>query len=1028
MKVASLLLACAAAVSAQRSPTRDSFPPPARAMQGEILDVTTALGSSRQARWTPIARSSEVTISSLEAVSRQSAPQTVTYTCDPSINTVPGVCTTLNTTISALYSKVFTNAGANIYITFGDTDLGLSHFLGGLISYSDFRNALQSQATDAADTTAFNSSVPANNPINTNYSVFVTNAAARALGFAPTTGIQPDGTRCSLGNSGCYDAVITISSGVQAAGNFYFRTGAIAFNQYDFYTVVEHETDEILGTGSCAFDACGGKAFAPADLFRYQSNGSRSFGAGNNSSCSFSNSGNACFSIDGIQMLQQYNNINNGQDAGDWLTNCINPLVQDAAACPGVGNVDISAAAEIKLLDVVGFTLVSNAPVSVTTKVTSDTTGIVNGTCSTPPLVTSFTAQSAKVWLYFLVTGANIGDSALIDFVRPDGVINASFQSSVSVLGANGAVCFSPGMSISGTSAASFPGTWTIRVYWNDSAAPLFTINFTLSDASCTYSLSSNGQAFTASGGSATLGITAPQGCAWTISGSPGWAYFTANSGSGSGNVSYQVAANSSVDRSATITVAGLPFTIEQEAAFLSGLSLIGSIPHIAAEELWTTTFTFVNKGAASVQARFSMFGETGSALQLPLVFPQQPSLGTLVGSSIDRTLAPNASLVITTAGPTNVPVQVGSAQLGATGTLDGFAIFHSIPGAQEAVVPLETRNARSYLLPYDNTNGAVLAMAIANVSAQAATIPVIIRDDTGAQIGTDSISLAGNGHTSFVAPDRYPGTANGRGTLEFDPPLGGQISVLGIRFTPFGNTNTLTTIPVLANVGTTGGTMAHLAVANGWKTTFVLVNAGSAAAQAHLDFFDNNGNPLPLPLAFPQFGGGSSAVGSSLDRTLAAGASLVIESTGALSDPLLTGSARLTTNGNVSGFVIFRYEPNGQEAVVPLESRNASAYLLAFDNTNGTATGVAVSNASSQAVNIPVIVRDDSGALIAADTIFLPANGHASFTLPMDRFSGTAGLRGTIEFDTPYGAQISALGIRVPLAHTFTTLPALAK
>ena len=38
---------------------------------------------------------------------------------------------------------------------------------------------------------------------------------------------------------------------------------------------------------------------------------------------------------------------------------------------------------------------------------------------------------------------------------------------------------------------------------------------------------------------------------------------------------------------------------------------------------------------------------------------------------------------------------------------------------------------------------------------------------------------------------------------------------------------------------------------------------------------------------------------------------------------------------------MIFRH--NSQEAVVPLESRNASAYIIAFDNTNGTATGVAL-------------------------------------------------------------------------------------
>jgi hypothetical protein len=82
----------------------------------------------------------------------------------------------------------------------------------------------------------------------------------------------------------------------------------------------------------------------------------------------------------------------------------------------------------------------------------------------------------------------------------------------------------------------------------------------------------------------------------------------------------------------------------------------------------------------------------------------------------------------------------------------------------------------------------------------------------------------------------------------------------------------------------------------------------------------------------------------------------------------LLTGSAQLSTTGNVSGFVIFRH--NGQEAVVPLESRNANAYILASDNTYGTATGVAVNAVSTGQVNIPVVVRDDTGAHIATDTI----------------------------------------------------------
>jgi hypothetical protein len=167
--------------------------------------------------------------------------------------------------------------------------------------------------------------------------------------------------------------------------------------------------------------------------------------------------------------------------------------------------------------------------------------------------------------------------------------------------------------------------------------------------------------------------------------------------------------------------------------------------------------------------------------------------------------------------------------------------------------------------------------------------------------------------------------------------------------------------------------------------------------------------------------------VASSLDSTLNAGATVVIESNGADANSPQTGSAQLTTDGNVSGFAIFRYEPTGQEAMLPLESRNASSYILAFDNTGGTATGVAVSTSSQQAVSVPVVIRDDTGAQIGTGAIPLAANGHTAFVLSSE-FSVTAGKRGTLEFTTPAGAQIGVLGIRTPPTNNFTTLPALTR
>jgi hypothetical protein len=964
------------------------------------------------------------------APSGASAPSGITYTCDPSVAAVAGVCNYLNTTIAGIYAGTFSNASASIYIKFaniGAGDAGQSNFLLNDVSYSTFRSALQSGLSSASDVTAFNASVPTTNPINSAYKVYLTLSGMRALGFTPSGGMSSTGGSCG-GSTPCYDGIITMSSTIQSAGNYYFRNGSIGPAQYDFFTTVQHETDEIIGTASCAFDACGGSHIAPADLFRYQSNGARSFGAGNNSACTSANAGNACFSIDGVHMLQHYYNINDGYDAGDWVPSCSPELVQ-GSVCAGVANVNISPTAEILVLDVIGYSLSGTAPAPVTTtnQVTSISSGIVNGVCAPQPLVSSFTTQSPRVYVFFEFSGANVGDSAQVQFIRPDGVVYATSTTPITVA----VSCLSQAMNISGTSAVSFPGVWSVRVIWNQSTTPLLVLNFTLAPASCSYSLGDGGEAFGAAGGNGNISVTAPLGCAWSVSGAPTWVIASAGSGTGNGSFIFQVLSNAGAARVANLTIGGVAFSIEQQAFAIPGLSFIGSMPHMAAEENWTSTFTLVDKNATAATARLSLFGDPSGALALPLLFPQSPGAAPILASSLDQTIAANASLLITTAGPQTPPVEVGSAQLAAAGAVDGFAIFHLIPGAQEAVVPLETRNASSYLLAFDNTGGVVLGVAVENVSSQAAVVPVVIRDDTGTMIGTPgaTIFLAGNGHYSFVLSTLYPVTAFKRGTIEFNTPAGGQISVLGIRTTPLGTTTTLTTIPALANVGTNGGSIAHIATGNGWQTTFVLVNTGTSAAQANLSFFADSGAPLSLPIGFPQSGSGTTTTAPSVNQVIAAGASLIVQSAAPLSDPAPTiGSAQLTTNGNVGGFVIFRYNPNGQEAAVPLESRNATAYLLAFDNTSQTATGVAINSVSAQGVNIPVVVRNDAGAQIATDTISLAANGHLAFTLAVDKYPAAAGIRGTIEFDAPAGTHIGVLGIRIPLAHTFTTLPALAK
>ncbi len=81
-------------------------------------------------------------------------------------------------------------------------------------------------------------------------------------------------------------------------------------------------------------------------------------------------------------------------------------------------------------------------------------------------------------------------------------------------------------------------------------------------------------------------------------------------------------------------------------------------------------------------------------------------------------------------------------------------------------------------------------------------------------------------------------------------------------------------------------------------------------------------------------------------------------------------GSAQLFTDGAVTGFLIFRFVPTGQEASVPLQTVNASSYVLSFDaSAPGFNTGIAVANVASSTAAIPVVVLDDTGVVLANDT-----------------------------------------------------------
>jgi len=92
----------------------------------------------------------------------------------------------------------------------------------------------------------------------------------------------------------------------------------------------------------------------------------------------------------------------------------------------------------------------------------------------------------------------------------------------------------------------------------------------------CSYAIAPQSATVPASGATTqTVNVVATSGCAWTASSNAAFLSITSGtSGSGSGSVTYQVAANSGPTRSGTLTIAGQTFTVTETGTTSPTLSL----------------------------------------------------------------------------------------------------------------------------------------------------------------------------------------------------------------------------------------------------------------------------------------------------------------------------------------------------------------------------------------------------------------------------------------------------------------------
>jgi hypothetical protein len=352
----------------------------------------------------------------------------VVFTCDPNIDsTVAGTCNYLNTVVSGNVNGTFTNANASFYVVYGPTGLGSSTSYGNSITYNQYIGGLSANtnksAAQSAALTALNTYAA---PLYGGGNVQIQGALAQALGFPGKTGITwPAEASCTLGNSGCYNVIITIADAATQAQEgislYYDQNGGTPGpDSYDIYAVIAHEANEGLGSSSCvstggSLKACGSPN--AADLYRYSSAGTLApvtTAPSTTPGQYFSYDGGSTNPLKGTggQPIF-YNTLANGEDYGDYTSSspcAANAAIQTAESCPGLKGLTIlnDGGSEITTLNVVGYDVPAPvAPVTLSASSLSFGSVAVGASSSSQTVTLTNNSSSAVTFSSIAVTGTN---------------------------------------------------------------------------------------------------------------------------------------------------------------------------------------------------------------------------------------------------------------------------------------------------------------------------------------------------------------------------------------------------------------------------------------------------------------------------------------------------------------------------------------------------------------------------------------------------------------------------------------------
>ena len=159
---------------------------------------------------------------------------------------------------------------------------------------------------------------------------------------------------------------------------------------------------------------------------------------------------------------------------------------------------------------------------------------------------------------------------------------------------------------------------------------------------------------------------------------------------------------------------------------------------------------------------------------------PWSPPFQTSVSSTF--TIPAGSSIFLRTPGDATALSQ-GWAELTADPRVVGYAIFTELSAKglkQDSTAPAVLASSR-ILVPFDNTPGLIMALALVNPNASAETVSVNFRTSDGTTTTATAPNLPPQGQITFLMPSQFPDTATKSGLAEFYV-SSGTISIIALR------------------------------------------------------------------------------------------------------------------------------------------------------------------------------------------------------------------------------------------------------